>query len=109
MHRQTLNPKPPKQVTEILLAPGGNFVQQVVIDELASAFDALGRDAFSQAVSSPPGSFAVAALKQQRDVTSGLPGPLKTLLTPVLLPGELALSALPLFEKDEQVRIGFRA
>mmetsp|Transcript_29999 Transcript_29999/g.73864 ORF Transcript_29999/g.73864 Transcript_29999/m.73864 type:complete len:1055 (+) Transcript_29999:13-3177(+) len=90
------------QVTDILLAPEGNFVQQVLIEELVSALDAGARQALWLATKSRVGSFALNALRRQSDTVHQMPPSWRLVLTPVWLPGELALSTLPLLEKDEE-------
>jgi hypothetical protein len=92
------------QVADLLLAPEGNFIQQVLIEELAAVIDAGGRASFTLAANSPAAQLAVGALRQGKSAADALPGPLRTLLAPALLPGELVLSSLPLLEEDEEDR-----
>eukprot|EP00290_Baffinella_frigidus_P005153 CAMPEP_0180133642 /NCGR_PEP_ID=MMETSP0986-20121125/9659_1 /TAXON_ID=697907 /ORGANISM="non described non described, Strain CCMP2293" /LENGTH=1057 /DNA_ID=CAMNT_0022073793 /DNA_START=37 /DNA_END=3210 /DNA_ORIENTATION=+ len=96
------------QVSRLLLAPEGNFIQQVLLEELAAVIDAAGRASFALAAANPAAQFAVEALRQQQTLSQNLPGPLKALFAPALLPGELFLSSIPLMAEDEEDKAALR-
>eukprot|EP00286_Rhodomonas_abbreviata_P019417 CAMPEP_0181298536 /NCGR_PEP_ID=MMETSP1101-20121128/5836_1 /TAXON_ID=46948 /ORGANISM="Rhodomonas abbreviata, Strain Caron Lab Isolate" /LENGTH=964 /DNA_ID=CAMNT_0023403567 /DNA_START=29 /DNA_END=2920 /DNA_ORIENTATION=+ len=90
------------QAVELLLSPEGNFIQQVILEEVAAVLDAAGRQAITQATRNPLGQAAIELFKQQHEASQQIPGPLRTALGPLLLPGELILGAIPLLESDEE-------
>lgn len=58
-----------------------------------------GREAFSQVTRSPLGEFALSQLRLQNEFYKAAPFPLQALLTPIMLPGQLALSGVSIMQK----------
>lgn len=91
-----------EQALDLLLSPQGNFIQQVILEEVAAVVDAAARQMVSQAAANPVSQTALGLLRQQHELSQQIPGPLRFALSPLLLPGELVLGAVPLLEKDDE-------
>jgi len=86
------------QAAELILSSEGNFIQQVLLEELAALLDASSRSFLGQVTGNPVGQFAIQALKQQRDFAKQLPAPLRL----AFLPAELAIDTLELFKVEQE-------
>jgi aarF domain-containing kinase len=86
------------QAAELILSPEGNFIQQVLLEEIAALVDASGRAALGQATANPVGQIAMEALKQQRNFAQQLPAPLRL----AFLPAELAIDTLELLKPAQE-------
>eukprot|EP00471_Norrisiella_sphaerica_P006270 CAMPEP_0184479412 /NCGR_PEP_ID=MMETSP0113_2-20130426/1150_1 /TAXON_ID=91329 /ORGANISM="Norrisiella sphaerica, Strain BC52" /LENGTH=896 /DNA_ID=CAMNT_0026857495 /DNA_START=618 /DNA_END=3308 /DNA_ORIENTATION=- len=84
------------EMVALILAPDGNFVQRLLIEQVTAILDAGGREAVSNMLTSFPGSILREALRTQRSVTESMPEPLKFALSPLLFPGDLLSSLYPL-------------
>ncbi|GAB5360023.1 hypothetical protein AAMO2058_000591800 [Amorphochlora amoebiformis] len=90
------------EVVSIVLSPKGNFVQSLLLEQVSAILDASGRSILSAALESGPGSILREALRTQRSVTETLPSPLRTVLSPLLFPGDFVSSLYPLVAPNEQ-------
>mmetsp|Transcript_30647 Transcript_30647/g.99664 ORF Transcript_30647/g.99664 Transcript_30647/m.99664 type:complete len:823 (-) Transcript_30647:51-2519(-) len=90
-----------REVLMIIFSEKGNYLQSVVIRETARAIDALSRDAFMRFVQSTGGRLALEAASRQRAAAAAL-GPLRPVLLPLPLPGEIFQSVQPLASKDAE-------
>lgn len=87
------------QATELLFSPQGNFIQQVVLEELAGVLDAAARQAFT---ASPLARLAIGQLQAQQQAATQLPAGVRAALAPLLFPGEVGLGLVQLLEQDEE-------
>jgi len=86
------------QAAELVLSPEGNFIQQVLLEEIAALVDASGRAALGRATANPVGQIAMEALRQQRNFAQQLPAPLRL----AFLPAELAIDTLELLKPEQE-------
>ena len=86
------------QAAELVLSPEGNFIQQVLLEEVAALLDASGRTALGQFVNNPVGQLGVEALRQQRALAQQLPAPLRL----AFLPADLAIDTLELLKAEQE-------
>ena len=86
------------QAAELVLSPEGNFIQQVLLEEVAALIDASSRAALGRATANPVGQLAVETLKQQRNLAQQLPAPLRL----AFLPAELAIDTLELLKVEQE-------
>lgn len=85
-----------KELLSILLDTKGNFLQEMLLDELVAVVDAFGKESVLRVGRSPAGQFA-AGMLQRFEAT----GPLQSLFAPILLPGQVAASFVKFDERDE--------
>ena len=90
--------KAANQAAELILSPEGNFIQQVLLEEIAALVDASARAALGQATANPVGQIAMETLKQQRNFAQQLPAPLRL----AFLPAELAIDTLELLKPAQE-------
>eukprot|EP00854_Cymbomonas_tetramitiformis_P007229 gene7229-8611_t len=90
-----------QEVLDVLLAPKGSFLQELLVAELARMTDVLARDSITRAFESPLGRATDTIFAQQRDLVAML-GPLRPFLLPVPLPGEIAQWVAPALQRTEQ-------
>ena len=86
-----------KDLADILLSPDGNYVQEVLLEEVAVLVEAFSRQAIADMGNTTAGRIASSTLALQKTVADRL-GPAALLFGPVLLPGQLAARMRPLVE-----------
>eukprot|EP00960_Hanusia_phi_P077548 768709-Hanusia_phi.AAC.4 len=84
----------------ILLSKEGNYLQELLLEELARLLEALGRQTVSQIFQTPAGKLASSTLKRQQSIAKQL-GP-AALFLPFTLPARLFSSVEPYLEVQEE-------
>jgi len=79
------------EALDVLLSPEGNYVQSLLLEELARVLDAVGKDAIARGFETPGAQRTLSMFRRQMQMARGL-GPGGVLLMPWLLPGQVALS-----------------
>jgi len=93
------------EVADIVLAPGGSYLQELLVEEAVRITDALARQSVKQAADSPLGQLARSTFARHREVAALL-GSARPFLLPVPLPGEMAQWVSPVVSEqstDEEV------
>jgi hypothetical protein len=98
-----------KALTDLILAPEGNYVQDLLLEEAAKVVDAAVREGVHRARASRGGQLVTAALKAQRDIARAVvPRPLRPLVMGATLPYELLHAAGKLAEKSPEDEASLR-
>ena len=84
----------------ILLSKEGNYLQELLLEELARLLEALGRQTVSQIFRTPAGRLATSTLKRQQSIAERL-GPAAVFL-PFALPARLFSTVEPYLEVKEE-------
>jgi len=90
-----------KDLLDIVLSSEGNYVQEVLLEEVAVLIEAFSRQAIADFGKTTPGRFAASALSFQKALADQL-GPASVLALPLVLPGQIASQVKPLVELTEQ-------
>ncbi|EKX49226.1 hypothetical protein GUITHDRAFT_175426 [Guillardia theta CCMP2712] len=84
----------------ILLSKEGNYLQELLLEELARLLEALGRQTVSQIFRTPAGRLATSTLKRQQSIAERI-GPAAVFL-PFALPARLFSTVEPYLEVKEE-------
>jgi len=84
-----------KDLLEIVLAPEGNYVQEVLLEEVAVLIEAFGREAIADFGKTPAGRIATSTLSFQKALADQL-GFASVFALPLVLPGQIASQVKPL-------------
>jgi aarF domain-containing kinase len=93
----TLAPAASRELIDVLLAPEGNYVQQLLLEEMSVLLEALVRQAVADIAETPAGRIASSSLAAQQALAARL-GPAAVLAFPVIWPGQIASRVQPLIE-----------
>lgn len=74
-----------KEAVLVLFAADGSYLQELLVDEMVAAVDAMSKESLSQLFATFLGSVPVAASIRTMDAL----GPLRPILFPLLTPGEV--------------------
>ena len=93
----TLAPAASRELIDVLLAPEGNYVQQLLLEEVSVLLEALVRQAVADIAETPAGRIASSSLAAQQALAARL-GPAAVFALPVIWPGQIAARVQPLIE-----------
>jgi aarF domain-containing kinase len=93
----TLAPAASRELIDVLLAPEGNYVQQLLLEEVSVLLEALVRQAVADIAETPAGRIASSSLAAQQALAARL-GPAAVFALPVIWPGQIASRVQPLIE-----------
>lgn len=89
-----------RALTQLLLAPEGNYLQDILLEEAAKSSDALAREAYSRIKNSASGRFVKGLIKAPKELSERLPGPLRGISRPLSFPYEVASLADNILAKN---------